>query len=170
MAWSLLALLRFLPFSHPRITHSFRLMTVTRKSLHAIYLILAGLLYIVVSRVNPYESCGFDALLLFRQLFPFFLTGAVVLFFLGKAWQSLKTMSVCNLFMAIPLSLVLHGVCEHTSYSYLQFWALIQSFYYLPSLLTLVYKKLTFCDVLCLLLFLIVLVYILIWGPSFMHV
>lgn len=108
---------------------------------HIIYIILAGLLYCATNFVNPYESCGFEHLIIYQRIFPFFLFASILMLLLCKRLNSLKTIIFYNLFMAFPLSLVFHGICEHTTYSHLKFLAVLQIVYYFPILIAQIYKN-----------------------------
>ncbi len=136
---------------------------------HILYIILGVFLYIAICLVNPHESCGFDYLLIYRHIYPFFLLASIVMPFLRNARKSVTALCLYTLFMALPLSLVLHGICDHASYDYLKFFAVIQTVYYLPLLMIRLYKELTFSNVFLLLLFVSAFLYIIIWGPSFIY-
>ena len=133
---------------------------------HIIYHILASFIYLSVSFVNPYESCGFEYLLLYKCILPFIFFASVSMFFLLNSRKSIKTVFLCNILMAFPLSFLIHGVCEHTTYSWLNFLALIQIVYYIPLIIIQIYKQLTISNVVSLFLFVLIFTCILIWGPS----
>lgn len=136
---------------------------------HILYTLLSVFLYVALFRENPHESCGGEYLLLYRYIYPFFLLPLGIMLVLRWARESVKVLMLYTLLMAIPLSLVLHGICDHTSYAYLKFFAVVQAVYYLPLLMVKVYKQLTFSHVMGLFLFIAAYLYLLIWGPSLMY-
>ena len=135
---------------------------------HVIYIILAGLLYCAVNFVNPHESCGFEYLIIYQRIFPFFLFASILMLLLCKRLKSLKTIIFYNLFMAFPLSLVFHGICEHTTYSYLIFLVVLQIVYYFPLLITKIYKNNEISNALIFMIFVLFYIGIIIQGSLLM--
>lgn len=139
----------------------------SRTLYHVAYIILGAFVWWGVHRADAYESCGFEAVLTLQAVYPYFFFGTAVLAIASAGGKSTLLPLLTCLLMSLPAGLAGHGICTHTSYSWLVLPCFLLSLYYLPLAIKRLYTAPTAGKVFALILFALLYAYTVIMPPAF---
>ena len=144
-------------------------MKILGKILFILNLIIGFYVCCYLHIINPYESCGFENVIILRSICVYCFLASAGLLLLATRYPSIGLYLLPIALTSIPFSLGLHGICEHTSYSHLTGLLFIQVLLPFPPALYRLYTQLSIARTMAVLLFVVIDLYGIIFMPSLIN-